>query len=371
MSAINGAADQSAASFGYQELTDDRSDFSAPKRTPFERLERIVRTACRPVVRRLPGRIQRSLKRLSDIRRNRVLLERLPFDEETYLRLNPDVAETVRQERFASGLEHFVTFGIDELETSPNRVLRIPLHGLQFDFDPPAYCIDNPDAAMLIAQGRYRSAIDHFLRAGYDQCREGIRSLYAPDRLVRCLAVEDGDLTLARNRRYLALFAHYDQAGVVDDYVVHYLKALRDAGADICFITSSAAPNELNKIRQYAFRIIIKNDAGRDFGSWYLTLKNIQAELRAQYDYVLLVNDSVYFPVVDCGRMFDGMATLKFDLWGITDSRQSARYHLQSYFLGLNRTAQGVLIPWLMETISSNSVHDKIRPDLQLRVRPY
>ena len=68
----------------------------------------------------------------------------------------------------------------------------------------------------------------------------------------------------------------YDRDGIIDEYVVRYLSALRDAGADICFITSTAAPKELEKIRQFVFRIIIKNDAGRDFGSWYLALESIQ-----------------------------------------------------------------------------------------------
>ena len=131
----------------------------------------------------------------------------------------------------------------------------------------------------------------------------------------------------------------YDRDGIIDEYVVRYLSALRDAGADICFITSTAAPKELEKIRQFVFRIIIKNDAGRDFGSWYLALESIQTSLRERYAYVLFINDSVYFPVVDCGRMFAQMAASKLDLWGITDSRQCG-YHLQSYFLGFSRNAR-------------------------------
>ncbi|MFZ2066457.1 MAG: rhamnan synthesis F family protein [Xanthobacteraceae bacterium] len=339
MSTMNGAAIRPVA-------------LSGPRRPTLARLEHIMRTACRPVVRRLPGRVQVSLKRLSDTQRNRTLIEHLPLEERTYLRLNPDVAEAVRGGRCRSGLEHLVNFGIDELETSSHRVLRIPLHGYEFDFDPSAYCMDNPDAAMLIAQGRFRSATDHFLRVGYSQCREGTRSLYASNRFVRCLAVEGGEAAPAADRRYLALFAHYDRDGIIDEYVVRYLSALRDAGADICFITSTAAPNELEKIRQFVFRIIIKNNAGRDFGSWYLALESIQTSLRERYAYVLFINDSVYFPVVDCGRMFAQMAASKLDLWGITDSRQCG-YHLQSYFLGFSHNAQKTLLPWFAETIRS------------------
>ena len=120
MSTMNGAAIRPAT-------------LSGPRRATLARLEHIMRTACRPVVRRLPGRVQVSLKRLSDTRRNRTLIEHLPPRRaERIFRLNPDVAEAVRGGRCRSGLEHLVNFGIDELETSSHRVLRIPLHGYEF-----------------------------------------------------------------------------------------------------------------------------------------------------------------------------------------------------------------------------------------------
>ena len=353
MSAMNGVVMRPAASSSGQMVDDIGSDLTTRKRAALARLELVLRAIARPIVRRLPSRVQILLARLYTARRTHLLLKYLPFDDDVYLRLNPDVAETVRQGRFRSGLDHFVSYGIDELETSPNRVLRIPLHGYQFDFDPSAYRIDNPDAAILIAQGRYRSSIDHFLRVGHDQCLEGTRSLYAADRFIRCLAAEDGHAALTEDRRYLALFAHYDRDGIVDDYVVAYLNALRKAGADICFITTVALPSELDKIRGLTFRIIRKTDAGRDFGSWYLGLQYIEAEFRAEYDYLLFVNDSVYFPVVRCDELFSRMTARKFDLWGITDCRYHNCYHLQSYFLAFGRKAQEVLLPWFTQTVES------------------
>ena len=111
------------------------------------------------------------------------------------------------------------------------------------------------------------------------------------------------------------------ETGIIDDYVVRYLKALRDAGADICFITSSAAPNELEQNTTICVSNYHKEQRRPRFRTPYLALENIQTSLRERYAYVLFINDSVYFPVVDCGRMFANMAASKFDLWGITDSR--------------------------------------------------
>lgn len=336
-------------------------------RTTYKWLRTNLRTVCTRLVRKWPAPLQRLLKRVNEIRRQllfrhkqaslTMLLQKFPFSEEHYLQLNPDVRSVVNKGFAASGFEHFINSGIDELETKEHRVLRVDINGLSYDFDPYAYCADNPDVPVLIAQRLFRSPIEHFVRTGYEECRARTRSLYTPDRFIRCLAVEDG-APLSRARRYLALFAHYDRGGVIDDYVVSYLKALKKSGADICFITTVGAKSELDKVRNQAFRMVIKNDAGRDFGSWFLALQHVDKTLQIEYQYLLFINDSVYFPVADCRKMFDRMAAAKLDLWGITDSHQCG-YHLQSYFLGLSQSAQAALLPWFVEACNSSPYMSK------------
>ncbi len=268
----------------------------------------------------------------------------LDFDDEAYLTLNPDVAHCVRTGAFHSAREHFIRHGINEISSCQPRVFRFKLGKLSFDFDETAYVSDNPDIRPQIASGAYRNGLEHFLRAGYTQCVHGMRSIYSANRFIRLVGQVEGAKRSSR-RRMLVLFAHYDRDGIVDDYVLRYLEALSILDADICFITAVDDPLELKKVRSRVSKIIIKNDAGRDFGSWYLALKTLAPEISGTYEHIVFVNDSIYFPVVDPSDFFARMQTLKFNLWGLTDSREQGVYHLQSFWLVFDHKAQKVVFP--------------------------
>ena len=269
----------------------------------------------------------------------------IDFDEPTYLSVNPDVARGVRDGTFRSAREHFIQHGINEIPTSQWRVFRFKLGNLWFDFDETAFLADNPDLRPHIAGGAYRNGWEYFLRTGYAECREGIRAIYGNNRFVRLVQQVDGTAPRSQNHRFLAMLSHYDRDGIIDDYVLAYLEALSKLGADICFITAVEDAKELEKVRKCVFSIIIKNDAGRDFGSWYLALKTLDPETLAAYDYVVFVNDSIYFPIAEPNEFFAWMQHSKLNLLGLTDSRALDIYHVQSYWLAFDRTAQSVVLP--------------------------
>ena len=87
----------------------------------------------------------------------------------------------------------------------------------------------------------------------------------------------------------LALFAHFDPEGIVDDYVVNAVSALADQDIDVVLITSSTTP-ALARIEPYCTSIITKTNAGRDFGSWYVGTKAYLGELE-KYQSVIWMND--------------------------------------------------------------------------------
>ncbi len=280
-------------------------------------------------------------------------LHNIDFDENTYLSVNPDVARSVRDGAFGSARVHFLRYGINEIPTSHWRVFRFKLGNLWFDFDEAVYLADNADLRQRVACGTYRSGWDYFLRAGYAECRDGTRALYGAHRFVRLVQQLKGVATRSQSCRRLVLFAHYDRDGVIDDYVLTYLGALSKLGADICVITAVADPKELEKVRNMAFCIIIKNDAGRDFGSWYLALKTLDSEILNSYDHVVFVNDSIYFPVAEPNEFFAWMRDSKLNLLGLTDSRAFGVYHAQSYWLAFDRTAQEVVLPEFIRRFES------------------
>jgi lipopolysaccharide biosynthesis protein len=267
------------------------------------------------------------------------------FDEDLYLSVNPDLSRGIRDGWLRSGKEHFFKHGRYEVPSNEWRVFRFRLNGAVFDFDERAYLVDNPDVPVLISRGTYANGLDHFLHTGYHQCRDGLRALYAPHRFVKILGLEDGVAPFHPEKRYLTLFSHYDRDGLIDEYVLIYLDTLRNAGADICFITATDDPQELCKIRDRVFKIVIKNDAGRDFGSWYLALKALGQDSYADYDYLVFVNDSVYFPVCDPTYFFDHMRAVKLNMWGVTDSYELEQYHIQSFFVALDRKGREMVVP--------------------------
>jgi lipopolysaccharide biosynthesis protein len=212
-----------------------------------------------------------------------------------------------------------------------------------------AYLADNPDVSAQVLRGRFKSGFDHFLKSGYSECLRGERRPYLADRLVRLHAFQPGE-ALARRGSFACLFAHYDADGLIDDYVVAYLSALRALDVDIYFITAVDNPDQLKKVSPLARGILIKNDAGRDFGSWWLALRHFGLQHFDVYDRLILCNDSIYFPVADAAPMFSRMQACNFNFWGITDSHEFHRYHIQSYFMVFDRKARAVLLNWFMRS---------------------
>lgn len=145
-----------------------------------------------------------------------------------------------------------------------------------------------------------------------------------------------GKQALAGARR-VAIFVHYDRTKRVQDYVLYHLDELARAGFAVVFVSNSPAiePTSLLNVQSKCAVLLRRRNVGHDFGGYKDGLALI-GDL-AQYDDVLLANDSVYGPFCDLSvllqRCDDSAA-----VWGITDSWER-RFHLQSYFLLLKKPA--------------------------------
>lgn len=130
----------------------------------------------------------------------------------------------------------------------------------------------------------------------------------------------------------LCLFAHWDPHGIVDDYVLHYLRAIADQGFAIRLATTSAKPDlaSLERARAVCDQVIWRRNVGVDFGSWRDAERS--AARLAEFDEVLLTNDSVFGPVHDLGPALAQTRVEPATLWGLTDNLENGP-HLQSYFL--------------------------------------
>lgn len=147
----------------------------------------------------------------------------------------------------------------------------------------------------------------------------------------RILRSECGEVESGKSKT-LCVFAHFDRGGVVDDYVVNYLRALYELGCETVVVSTAESLDDRNiqKALPYCSRFIVKQNTGYDFASWRTALEAV-GDLSG-YDRLIVANDSVYGPLQDLGPIFDEMERRDVDFWGITDSLKYGR-HLQSYFM--------------------------------------
>lgn len=135
-------------------------------------------------------------------------------------------------------------------------------------------------------------------------------------------------------RRTLVLFAHFDLQGVVDPYVVYYLKALHRLGAVIVFVSASPSLDEesVDPIRSICAGIYTRRTLSLDFGSWHLAWSILRDRGWSldQFDRLVIANDSVYGPLFPIEEMWSSFHDA--DMYGAIESVVQGS-HLQSFFL--------------------------------------
>ncbi len=158
--------------------------------------------------------------------------------------------------------------------------------------------------------------------------------LRSPRQLVS--AWPEGEIPLGPE---VAVFVHFDRAGVVREYVLHYVRALAEAGLSVVFVTNSGRlqPESMAALQRLCAGVLVRRNVGYDFGAWREALERLGLP-RADTEMVVTVNDSLYGPLCPLRGVIERIDLTEADLWGLTESWQS-RYHLQSYFLAFSRAA--------------------------------
>lgn len=131
-----------------------------------------------------------------------------------------------------------------------------------------------------------------------------------------------------------AVFAAYSGDGTVSDYVITYLKTLKEVAPNIIYITDNPIKlNEANKLKPYVTHLEAKRHGEYDWGSYKRGFNWVKKQHFPDNTSPLLIfaNDSTllieksFRPIID---KFSSDA----DFYGIT-ANQDGTYHLQSYFL--------------------------------------
>ena len=127
------------------------------------------------------------------------------------------------------------------------------------------------------------------------------------------------------NASRVCLFAAFDPQGVVDDYVVEYVRGLSNH-ADVYYLFDGYLhPGEVAKLAPYTKGAWAVPHGKYDFGSYSMLARDLVGwSVIEQYDEVVLANDSGYL-VRDLGDVFDEMDGRTCDWWGLQASKHD--YH--------------------------------------------
>ena len=137
----------------------------------------------------------------------------------------------------------------------------------------------------------------------------------------------------------LVLFMHFDSRGVVRQQLLDYMRDLAENGREIVFVTNAGKlrPEAMQALQGLCAAIIIRRNIGYDFGAWADAIHELGLP-RAGTEELILVNDSVFGPLLPLGDVLRRLDYGKAEIWGLTESWQ-VRYHLQSFFLAFGPAA--------------------------------
>lgn len=141
----------------------------------------------------------------------------------------------------------------------------------------------------------------------------------------------DADMT---NIRRVCLFAQYNPGSRIPAHVLHYWRALREAGFAVHAALSGRtdiAPADRDAIAGLGVAAWTRPNAGLDFGAWAALMARGVAD---DADEILIANDSVLGPFEPLTPIMRRMAG--YDGWGMVLSREG-RPHLQSWFVLMTR----------------------------------
>lgn len=156
---------------------------------------------------------------------------------------------------------------------------------------------------------------------------------------------------MSRNKR-LFLFAGYDPNNIVNDAIIYYVSALAEFGDVIVCMDSDCEKSETNKLKPYSIHQIMGRHGEYDFGSYKRAYQYARDNnLLKNYEYVYLVNDSVFGPMTNMSKLLQKIESKSQDAVGLIESKHKTHTFMESWFVCLNKKI--FLSKWFDEFISS------------------
>jgi|GEM_PF-4730420 len=152
----------------------------------------------------------------------------------------------------------------------------------------------------------------------------------------------------------LCIFVFYDKEGVVDDYVLYYLREVRTVCSHTIVICNGFL-SEVGKcsLLKYSDDVFVRDNFGFDCGAIKDVLFNLYGwEKVLEFDELMIANDTCYGPFVPFVELFERMAEQYYDIFGVVQpTREFRTYrkdltdfsvyteeeHIQTYFMNIGK----------------------------------
>ena len=147
--------------------------------------------------------------------------------------------------------------------------------------------------------------------------------------------------------RRLVVYVVFDRRGDVDDYIPLALAGLREHASRVLVVVNGKLTDQGRAaLEPVSDEILVRDNAGFDIWAHKAALDHVGEGL-AEFDEVLLTNDTWFGPVRPYGPVFDRMGERAVHFWGMTDhAREEPNpftgkgvlpYHLQSFWIAVRR----------------------------------
>lgn len=160
-----------------------------------------------------------------------------------------------------------------------------------------------------------------------------------------------------KQHKRLFLFAGYDKDGIIDESLLMYVSAVSKFGDVVLCMDSDCPDSELNKLQDITLHAMATRHREYDFGSYKRAynwaLENLDL---SKYDFVYMLNDSMYGPLFDLSPYFEKMETPDWDAFGMVKNPHAKSPHIQSWFIGMRPAV--FTSDWFYELLQSVRHHD-------------
>ena len=155
----------------------------------------------------------------------------------------------------------------------------------------------------------------------------------------------------------LFLFAAYDHNGIIDDALIYYIESLSLLGDIVFIMDSDCTGAELKKVQKHCVYTSGTRHNEYDFGSYKRAFNWATKNLTlSDYDFVYLVNDSMYGPLYKLSTYLDRMESLQTDAFGMVKNPHRKSAHIQSWFIGMHKTVFSS--DWFRDHLQSVQHHE-------------